>query len=119
MVKEYLPSRLTCASANGDSRAAFSLATSRPPLRSRPSAASVQRVFRSTTASRTRPSAPLVFLSFVVGLAELAAPAVEDLPREPVAGLLDGELPVHGVPVGLAGGIDDGGQVQGPGGPAV
>ena len=40
--------------------------------------------------------AELVFLAFAVALAELAAPAVADLAREPVAGLLDGELPVDG-----------------------
>jgi len=52
--------------------------------------------------------AELVLLPFAVGLAQLAALAVEDLAGQPVTGFLDGELPVHGAPVGLVGGVDEG-----------
>jgi hypothetical protein len=37
----------------------------------------------------------LVFLAFAVGLADLPAPAVTDLPGEPVPGPLHGELLVQ------------------------
>ena len=55
----------------------------------------------------------LVFLAFTVGLADLAASSVADLPGEPVPGLLHGELLVELPVVGVVDRVEDIEQMQG------
>jgi hypothetical protein len=88
----YRPSTLTCASTSGDRRAASASSTSPLGTELAEGGVGVAGVPQHNGVEDQAERAELVLLPFAVGLAELAALAVEDLAGQPVAGILDGEL---------------------------